>query len=228
MDVKIVETTGLKTALMSLFISKGNLTKELEEEILSNETLSSDDEYNRLTGILTKIGVNHITLLRFINFSFLVRGLHRGAQDDLDAHAKRFGNAIVRASTRLGGAESEFSDWYKDKVLSLDQVLKIIDLDWYLDDEITVEGKQYVRVSNGYVLKEFQENKDVLRGLYCLGFKGDSVWSIDMCEWAHVYQLRNKDTWANPELKELIELIQDELEKIYPFCTREFLLKVRN
>lgn len=228
MNVKLLETTGLKTALLSLYISKGTLTEELEEDILSGKKEEDKEEWGRLCGILKKIGEKHITLLRFINFSFLIRGMHRGAQDDLDAHAKRFGNAIVRASTRLGGAEPEFSDWYKDKVLTFEDVVKLTDMDFMFEKEETFNGKQYVRVPNGYVLKGEENKPDVTRGLYMLGFKGNSVWSISLCEWAHVYQLRGKHSGANPELKECVELIQEEVEKVYPFADRDYLRKVMN
>jgi hypothetical protein len=47
-----------------------------------------------------------------------------------------------------------------------------------------------------------------------------------MAQWAHVYRLRNKDGTANPEVKQLAEMLQDEVEKQMPWFDREFLAKV--
>ena len=70
----------------------------------------------------------HETLLRFIDFTFFTEGLHRGAQDDLDAHAVRFNNRIVRSSTRLAVKDGvELSDWYKDKVMGFDEITEYVD-----------------------------------------------------------------------------------------------------
>ncbi len=51
---------------------------------------------------------------RFLDFSFTVYNLHRAGQDDLDSHAKRMENRIIRSSTRLADfAAGEMSDYYK-------------------------------------------------------------------------------------------------------------------
>ena len=52
------------------------------------------------------MGRKHITVLRYIDISIMTEGLHRAGQDDIDAHARRFDNRIIRSSTRL----AEFSD----------------------------------------------------------------------------------------------------------------------
>lgn len=48
-----------------------------------------------------------------------------------------------------------------------------------------------------------------------------------MAQWAHVYRLRNENGTANPEVKQLAEMLQDEIEKDMPWFNREFLVKVQ-
>ena len=48
-----------------------------------------------------------------------------------------------------------------------------------------------------------------------------------MAQWAHVYKLRNKTGTANPEVKQLAEAIQDQIEEQMPWFNREFLAKVQ-
>ena len=63
-------------------------------------------KFNGWLFTLLKMGKKHITVLRFIDISIMTEGLHRAGQDDVDAHARRFDNRIIRSSTRL----STFSD----------------------------------------------------------------------------------------------------------------------
>ena len=67
-------------------------------------------------------------MLRFEDISVVVEGLHRGATDDLDSHAKRMDNRIIRSSTRLADYhEGEVSEWYEDKIITWDEVLNILE-----------------------------------------------------------------------------------------------------
>ena len=93
MKVTLVETSGLIPAVESLYISKNHVDKFYE-------ILEDKDKFNEAVDKLFRYGQKHTTLLRFIDFTFLVEGMHRAGQDDWDSHAKRFANRIVRLSTR--------------------------------------------------------------------------------------------------------------------------------
>ena len=70
---------------------------------------------------LFKWGVKHYTMLRFIDLSFTVYGLHRAGQDDIDAHAMRMNNRIIRSSTRLADfSRGETSEYSADKIIPTD------------------------------------------------------------------------------------------------------------
>ena len=60
----------------------------------------------------------------------MTEGMHRGGQDDIDAHARRFDNRIIRSSTRLAEfSEGEMSDYYRGKIISTDEALNILNID---------------------------------------------------------------------------------------------------
>ena len=52
------------------------------------------------------------------------------------------------------------------------------------------------------------------------------IFKINLAQWAHVYKMRNKNGSANPEVKEVAERIQDEVEKVLPWFDRDFIKKV--
>lgn len=176
---------------------------------------------------LVKYGVRHITLLRFIDLSVTVEGLHRAGQDDLDSHAMRFNNRIIRNSTRLADFRlGEVSDWYKDKIIPTDIALAM--LGTYMPDTLEWHGDRFVRTVNGYIREDMQDNKDAKRGLYMLSIPSNFIFKVNLCEWAHVWKERNRDGGANPEVKECVEAIQDQLENMLPWFNREFLRSVKN
>ena len=88
-------------------------------------------------------------MLRFIDFSITMEGLHRAGQDDWDAHAKRFENRIIRSGARLSTFDYEISDYYKDKILPTDLDLKELGLP--IPEKIGHGGKTYVKRVNGYI-----------------------------------------------------------------------------
>lgn len=187
------------------------------------------DEYEEFQDMLNKVcnmGKHHITLLRFIDFSFMVYGLHRAGQDDWDAHTCRYNNRIIRSSTRLATFQDEKSDFYKEKILSTDQALKAISID--VPDEIVVDGKTYVKTTNGYILKEFKDDKDVKRGLYMLSIPSNFIFKVNLTEWAHVYKERRLGGAANPEVKQLAETIADLLNDAHPQFTRTLFEEIKN
>lgn len=241
MNVYLNSIEGIPDAMVSLLMSKRSWTREKEVDIrkLCHSVLDYDGSIRAITGResyllfeekmqkLVKYGTHHISLLRFIDMSFTVEGIHRAGQDDWDAHAHRFNNRIVRASTRLatfGG--DEMSDFYKDKIIPLDVLLSYLDIE--IPEETTVDGKEYVRSTNGYILKEFKDDKDVKRGLYMECIPSNFIFKVNMTEWGHVYKLRNKDSHANPEVKLLCETIADLLYEANPFFTRKLFCDIEN
>lgn len=240
MKVYLNRIDGIDDALVALLLSKRTWNREREEEtrrlvarctnrngfLKHNERAEELVEYNKKLNVLAKWGKSHITLLKFVNLSVTVEGLHRGGQDDFDSHAKRFDNRIIRNSTRLATFGNEKSDFYTGKILTIDDLsdLGLIDLPQYFD----VDGKRYVKAANGYVLEEYKDNKDVLRGLYPLCIPSSFIFNINLAEWSHVYKERRAGGTANPEVKELAEAIQDAIQTEYPQFDRELMLAIKN
>lgn len=241
MKVYLNEISGLWQSIVSMYMSKRSWTRELEEEIMRvyerNYTnygkrfpYVHDNDETDLQGILNSLlkwAPKHITMTRFLDFSFTVEGLHRGAQDDFDSHAKRLENRILRSSTRLAKfSGEEKSDWYKGKILTTDEALKHMEIT--IPTELMLDGKNYVKTANGYVLEEYANDKDVLRGLYMLSIPSNFTFRVNCTEFAHILKERDKNGHAHPELQECVEemlrLIQNEI----PQLTREWFYSVRN
>lgn len=244
MNVYVNSITGISDAITSMFMSKRTWTREKELEIrkICDTVLSSNGsiaqtnignyaepykKFDEWMNTLVKWGWKHTTMLRFIDISVTVEGLHRAGQDDWDSHAKRFNNRIIRSSTRLATYnQNEMSDYYKDKILPTDVALAQIGMT--TPDTVVVDGKRYVRSVNGYILEEYKDNKDVRRGLYMLSIPSNFIFKIDLCEWGHVYKERNKNSNANPEVKECCESIADRLEEYHKQFNRELFEKIKN
>ena len=231
MKVYLNKITGMADALVSMYMSKRTWTPELDKEIRedwenywSPFDFEGDERTIKRIESFCKYAWMHTTMLDFVTISATVEGIHRAGQDDWDAHACRFNNRIIRASTRLADfEEGEMSDFYKDKIVPLgvvaDSILK-------LPDKMLINGKEYVRTVNGYILEELKNDRDVKRGLYMESIPSNFIFKCNMAQWAHVYRLRNKNGTANPEVKQLAEMLQDEVEKQMPWFDREFLAKV--
>lgn len=164
----------------------------------------------------------HHTLMKYIDISFFTVGLHRGAQDDLDAHAIAFNNRITRYSTRLAEIDGvELSEWYQDKVIPFGELDLRDGIDYpkvYKQD-----GKEYLLTPFGYVLDKFAQvpaknglSKDVQRGLMPLGLASDALWKTDIFNLRYVYKMRSAKTKANPELKQGMEQLADQIEQHVP------------
>ena len=240
MKVYLNEISGLWQAIVSMYMSKRSWTREKEEEIkrlyemnYSNfgmrlhcipRSIEADFEY--IISKLFKWAPKHITMTRFLDFAFTVEGLHRGAQDDFDAHAKRLENRILRSSTRLAKYGDEKSDWYNGKILTTDEALKLMETP--VPPAFMLNGKTYVKTVNVYVLEEYENNKDVLRGLYMLSIPSNFTFRVNCTEFAHILKERDKNGHAHPELQECVEemlrLIQNEI----PQLTREWFYSVKN
>lgn len=236
MNVYVNSVTGIEDAVIALRMSKRTWTREFENDVRNlfavcfdrnGRSISENSDVDKFISQVLNIGKKHITLLRFIDVSVTVEGLHRGGQDDLDSHAKRYENRIVRSSTRLANFDYEMSDYYKGKIIPTDIALSALGMS--VPETLEHEGKTYVKTVNGYILESEKDNNDVKRGLYMLSIPSNFIFKVNVCELAHVYKMRNIDSTANPEVKECAENIMDQLsEFLLGKITRDFLVEVEN
>ena len=82
--------------------------------------------------------------------------------------------------------------------------------------------------ANGYILKEYENDKDVKRGLHMLSIPSNFIFRINLTEFAHVYKERNEFGTANPEVKQCAEMCLSEINKCYPQFNRELMLNIQN
>lgn len=237
MKVYLNEITGMADALVSMYMSKRTWTPELDVQIRADwydyycygDELFNDEEKKRTKKRIEsfcKYAWMHTTMLDFVTISATVEGIHRAGQDDWDAHACRFNNRIIRASTRLADfKEGKMSDFYKGKIIPTDVAIEEV-FECHLPDAIEKDGQSYVKAVNGYIREDLKDDRDVKRGLYMESIPSNFIFKVNMAQWAHVYRLRNKTGTANPEVKQLAEMLQDEIEKQMPWFDREFLAKV--
>lgn len=238
MKVYLNEISGLWQAIVSMYLSKRTWTREKEQRIMEIYERNfdrhgklireePDDEMKKLLVPLFKWAPLHITMGKFIDFRFTVEGLHRGAQDDFDSHAKRFDNRIIRSSTRLANYGAEKSDWYHDKIITTDEMLSHLKIDLPKEFE-GKDGTKYVRVANGYVKEADAENHDVTRGLLMLSIPSNFTFACNCTEFAHIVKERDKNSHAAPELRDCIEGMLQQIHQWLPYCTREFFYSVKN
>ena len=244
MKVYLNKITGIDDAIVSMYMSKRTWTRELEEKIRRAVYLCTNhkgalstvgiSEHNQdlVTLFKTELekvckwGKRHMTMLRFVDISVTVEGMHRAGQDDVDSHAMRFNNRIIRSSTRLAKFGNEMSDYYSGKVIPTDVALAALGIT--APETLEYEGQKYVKTVNGYVLEGMENNKDVLRGLYMLSIPSNFIFKCQLTEWAHVYKERNKNGTANPEVKEFCEAVCDQLEAMVPQFNRELFEAIPN
>lgn len=246
MKVILNNIRGIDDAIVSLYESKGNYKESLEAELRQytydnterNGFLKKDlqEKFSWPYKKMLKIGQKHTTIIRFIDFSFSVIGLHRGGQDDLDAHAQRFNNRIIRLSTRLCSTidGDSLSEYYKDKIIPMDSYLKYMNIQ--VPDTIIVGNDEYVKTNGGYVNRSYikkhpEEAQDVERGLYGLAIPSTCIVKCDLFQYAHVYKIRNKTTNAHPELRDMIESLTDQLAdalNLTPEAMRAYLMGIEN
>lgn len=239
MKVYLNEINGLWAAIDAAYFSKRSWTREKEQHIMcvyarnfdfwgmrKRENNGFDPEMMEMMDMLFKWSKSHITLGKFVDFNFTIEGLHRGAQDDFDSHAKRLDNRIVRSSTRLAKFGEEKSEWYQDKILTTDEVLKIMEIP--RPAEIMVDGVNYVSTTNGYVREDLKDNKDVLRGLYMLSIPSNFIFKCNCTEFAHIVNERDEASHAAPELRLMIEECKNQLQDEIPHLTTEWYRGVKN
>lgn len=241
MNVYLNSVDGIADAFVSLLMSKRSWTPEKEGcirdlcsrvltrkgEIRGDASDADLEAYEKHMRALLKWGTHHITLLKYIDLSFTVEGLHRAGQDDWDAHAQRFQNRIIRSSTRLADFHAgEMSDWYHGKIIPTDLALEQLHI--ALPEQIEQDGQTYVRAVNGYIREDLKDNKDVKRGLYMLSIPSNFIFRCNLADFAHVYQQRGQHGSANPEVKEMAEMMADLIGNAHPMITRGVLLDVNN
>lgn len=245
MEVYLNRIDGWDDAILTMFYSKRTITREFERDVRyavyqsTNQNpdcpagalyppMCMDPQVEEWLKILFKWAPHHITMGRFLDFSFTVYGMHRAGQDDWDAHTQRFNNRIIRSSTRLADFQGgEMSDYYKGQVLPTDVALAILGIT--TPEKLEYNGDTYVRAVNGYILEGRENNKDVKRGLYMLSIPSNFIFKINLTEFAHVYKERRKEGTANPEVKRACETMVDLLESASNgFINRELLMKIKN
>ena len=225
MNLYVNEISGIADAIVSMFMSRRSWTREKEmeirevcERVLSRQGKIVDGaapedmaRYDKWMDSLVKGGWQHVTMLRYIDISVTVEGLHRAGQDDWDSHAARFGNRIIRSSTRLANFGYEMSDWYQDKIIPTDSALALLGIE--APEVIERDGERFVKTINGYIKEEYKDSSDVKRGLYMLSIPSNFIFKVNLTEWAHVFKERSSQGSANPEVKLCCEGIADRSEE---------------
>lgn len=193
------------------------------------------EELKRLLGLTMNNAMgehDHHTLMKYIDISFFTDGLHRGAQDDLDAHAMGFNNRITRFSTRLAEiASPEVSDWYKGKIMPFYTAIELFNKSARYEDEIELPdvitdldtGDKFLLTPFGYIHEKYANisdknglKKDVKRGLIGLAQPGPALWKTDLFNLRYIYYRRSRLTKANPELRDGMEQLFDQIEATIP------------
>ena len=237
MKVYLNEINGLWAAIDAMYFSKRTWTREAEAELMSMYWDNYDrfgkriryditPEFNRLMNNLFKWSTSHITLAKFLDFTFTVEGLHRGAQDDFDSHAKRLDNRIVRSSTRLAKFGNEKSEWYEGKILTTDEALEKMSIPTPM--EVFIDNIRYVKCTNGYVREDLRYDKDVLRGLYMLSIPSNFIFKCNGTEFAHIINERDIESHAAPELRLMIEECKRLIVQEIPQYNTDWCRKVKN
>lgn len=236
MNIYLNEISGIWNAIDTMYFSKRSWTREREQHIMDlcdqcydkHGKLISDipAELQDLMNKLFKWAPKHITMGRFLDFSFTVEGMHRGAQDDLDAHAMRMNNRIIRSSTRLASFGHEKSSWYQGKIITTDEALAFLGAT--LPETITTAGECFVRTVGGYVRKDLADAQDAKRGLYPLSIPSNCTFRINSTEFAHVVKERDAFSHAHPELQEAVERMISLVQANIPQLTSQYWHSVAN
>lgn len=240
MKVYLNRIDGIADAIVSMYMSKRSWTREKEIHIrevcdkvldkngFKNNNTDKDalEEFDKMFSILIKWGKRHMTMLRFIDFSFTVEGLHRGAQDDFDSHAQRLNNRIIRSSTRLANFGNEKSNFYQGKILTTDEVCELYSVS--IPSTVVIDNVKYIKSVNGYIREDLVDNKDIKRGLYMLSIPSNFIYKCNCTEFSHIVKERDKNSTANPELKIMIEDSISLLSNIFKEFNRDFFYSILN
>lgn len=251
MEIPYLRLSGWDSAIRALYMSHSSYSPDLEKKLLNAEAFENKliSERNKNAVLepgayfdldaskvpedwlwyrdqkrkVVKYGSKHITLLRFVDVSFVVTGLHRGAQDDFDSHAARFDNRIVRASSRTKDNEerTEVSDYYKGKILTFQDLIDI----FKLPEDVFSNGTVYKRTALGYVAADEADNPDVRRGHCTLAFSSMFTCKCNITQWCHVLREREINGYAHPELKDMVEKVTEMIYYEESSFTRDWLLE---
>ena len=238
MNVYLNEITGVSSAIISMYMSKRTWTPERNSEIIDacNVVFDKNGARNpyetecdaKVEDWLTKLfkwGKIHPTMLRYIDMSVTVEGLHRGAQDDFDSHARRLDNRIIRSSTRLATFGTEKSDFYKDKILTYDEAFEMLSMT--MPETVSHNGITYVRTENGYIEEQYANDKDVKRGLYMLSIPSNFIFKCNFAEWGHIVRERDCNSHAAPELRDMVESVCAKISEIFPQADKDFWYSIK-
>lgn len=198
-------------------IKNRGFMSDIETSALVNDIIW----YNKNLKSAINCGKKHTTLLRFVDFTFVVDGLHRGAQDDFDSHAKRLESRIVRMTTRTVNNEkiNDISDFYKGKIMTFTDLVSMFNL----PEATTFNDKTFVRTPFGYVNEEYKDDRDVLRGNVPLAVSSMFTVKVNITEFCHIVRERAPGTTAAPELQEMIRMVVED--HIMPTLGDEFNLE---
>lgn len=233
MKVYLRKITGIEDALVSMLMSRRSWSAEKEQKLRHlvnvNTTMTTGfdgfivtEDYVHQMNLLEKYAIEYheTTLLRFIDLTFVVEGLHRAAQDDFDAHAKRLDNRIIRASTRMGSfKEGEKSEYYKDKIMYPLEAFKAAGIT-IPEKVFDADGDEYILRDFGYVRKDLADIQDVKRGLYPLAIPSNFICKVQYPELCHIVQFRDKSGHAHPELQKMIEDLKKQVMEANPMLGR--------
>lgn len=252
MKATVLSVTGWEEAITAVFMSKRTWTPELGAEIRevvanvisrygeycggrdfieTNAPLavgaSLDEKFENWSTKVLKWGTRHNTLLRYLDITIMTEGMHRAGQDDIDAHARRFDNRIIRNSTRATSQPYQtVSEFYQGKIMTDGEAAKALGFE--LPDKTTIDGEVWVKTTNGYVKEAYVNNNDVTRGLYMLAISSNFISKINLCEWGHVFKERCNEGGANPEVKRWAEMVTEQLAHFHPLLTRDYVLSIKN
>ena len=119
------------------------------------------------------------------------------------------------------------SDYYNGTIIPTDMALTALGIE--TPNELIVDGKTYVRATNGYILKGMEALNDVKRGLYMLSIPSNFIFRIQLTEFAHVYKERRDGGTAHPEVKKAVESMADQVEDAtFKYVTRDILMRIPN
>lgn len=237
MKITHFKMSGWDSAIRCMYMTKNTYNEDLEKKLCEAEKIclhssagrpiSKDDDelirwYQGQKNTAIKMGAVHYNVLKHVDFTCTVVGLHRGGQDDLDAHAERFDTRIIRMSTRdKNNTElTEISDYYKGKILTFGDLCKKFNL----PEAVTFNDAIFIRTPLGYVREDCVDDKDVRRGHATLATASTFTFKCDIAEFCHVFRERCEDGNAHPELKELVEKIAKKINYLEPDLTRDFFL----
>ena len=182
-EIHLLEKPNLKTAITSMYMSKGN-EQEIINDIQEGNSIVTEERMK----LLKKWGINnqHYKLIESIYWSYFVKGLSRGGYDDLRTHG--IFSTFVAKSTR-----------YCDK-------FKIAP--YYSN----IYGKSMTKQLEDEIKKRNQSElfkQDIVRGFYPLSIETPFTLKTNLHHFLHMINQRGPGTHAHKELQKLMrELVQ--------------------